>query len=173
MAVVTTSIVVSFDDSTGGDSIFSVEVDSREDGLNGGKTNFLPGDDVYLLMFKSSNVVVDAALTSKGSVNQTKATTKDIDEYAVFAAERESSLSYPVPSSYTFDWIGDSNLGGVHIANESKIVLNTQEIDLPEYYVGVGQIKYSSPALVYKLSGTLIPNLDSYQIALFFAGHTV
>lgn len=172
MAVVTTSIVVNFDNGGDDDAIFTVEVDDREDGLNGGKTNFLPGDDVYLLLFKTSNVQVDGVITSLGNAYTSGNTTKDIDQFDDFVNEREVSLSYPVSSGFSYDWLGN-DLGSINVLNESRMQLAQDKTTLGDPFVGVTKTTYTSNAMIYRLTNTLLQGYDEYQIVVYFYGQTV
>lgn len=50
---------------SGGEGYLSAEIDSRPFGLNGGKSQWFPGDTCYVLVYKSSNVrIVGTAVTS-------------------------------------------------------------------------------------------------------------
>ena len=47
--IVTASLTINFDAGKGSNQ-FLVEVDDRENGPNGGRSSFNPGDTVYLLL---------------------------------------------------------------------------------------------------------------------------
>ena len=47
---------------SGGDGHLSAEVDSRPYGLNGGRSQYFPGDDCYILVYRSNNVTIDTSV---------------------------------------------------------------------------------------------------------------
>ena len=171
MGVVTTSLVVSLGGDTAGESIYSVQVDSREDGLNGGTTNFNPGNDIYLLLSRSDNVTTLASVASKGSLEYKGTEKFEVEGFADFPNENEYSLTYPVPAgvNITTKWLGN-DLGGFTVQNQSKIVLSTDPTALSDPYVGIMKYSYTSVLDVYLLKNTLINNEAEYQILCYFAG---
>lgn len=181
MAIVTTSVVVSFDAAAEGEALFTAEVDGRpqdKDGLNGGKTSFVPGDDVWILLYKTDNVNVVFAEPSLGSLThfQNKDGVSDEEGFIEITGESkgdrfEHTFSKPVEDgTFNHQWIGN-NLGNFTIQNYgAKLVLSQQPPG--DYYVAVMKYDYKAPYLAYKLSGTNFA-LDNYQIVCFFAGEVV
>jgi hypothetical protein len=171
MGVVTTSLVVSLGGDTADNSIYSVEVDSREDGLNAGRTSFNPGDQIYLLLFKTDNVTTLDSIASKGNLTYKGTTKFEVEEYGEFPNEKEVSLSYPVPAGgiVTKKWLGN-DLGSTAILNQSILSLTTDDAALGNPYVGVMRYSYTSVADIYLLNNTLIPNQVEYNILCYFAG---
>lgn len=174
MATITTSVVVQFNvSSTDQNSIFTAEVDGRdegENGLNAGKTNFYPGDQVYLLLYKSSDVTVDEYLPSAGSlIKQSAQVTIPQTEYLTFADEMEATLSKPATSGWTTKWLGKS-LGAVKLNTiKTKVTLATKPSTT--HYAGILKVTYNTVAQVYLLKDTLITGEDEYEIMCFFIGH--
>ena len=170
MASVTTSITVSFEPAEGDeDAQLSAEVDSRDDGLNGGDTSFEPGDSVYILVFKSSNVILDFAIPSAGSLSSAGSTNYEVLDYLLFANETEQSLPKPTSGSVTTKWVG-SSLGGTTIVDGTLVKLSSPP---DEPYVGVLEVDYTATPLVYRLdSPAEINGKDTFEIAVFFGGHT-
>lgn len=169
--VVTTSIVVQF--STGSeDGVLTVEVDDRDaaqGGLNGGKTSFVPGDTVFLLLYKSSNVTLQAALASIGSLSAGQQVTISKTEDVTFAGETEASVRYPVlPGSLSYQWIGAS-LGAVSVISENKVRIPAPPAN--SYPVGIARVTYDTRATAYRLQHS-DPGLSEYGIVAFFAGAT-
>ena len=183
MATVTTSIVIEFD--TGDQDvnyIFTAEVDSREDGLNNGNTNFKPGDPVYFLLYRTSNTVVDGIIVTHGYVNPAGgATTRPLDEadYAQFISTDSVDLSYPVHSNFVGEWLGDwGDLGQVQLLDESRLKLvsipkESDGITPKEHYVGVLEYNYTTQFYPYVLQHTPIANKDKYQIIIYIYGHSI
>ena len=55
---------------SGGDGHLSAEIDSRPYGLNGGRTQYFPGDTCYVLVYKSANVTIKSThVTGAGGVS--------------------------------------------------------------------------------------------------------
>ena len=169
--VVTTSLVVSLGDDAEGTSIYTAEVDSRDDGLNGGRTNFNPGDSIYILLFKTDNVTTIHSVASKGSLTYQGTTDFEVEGFAEYPNENESSLTYPVPTGavVTKSWLGN-DLGHSTISNQSSILLSTDPTALGDPYVGILKYSYTAVADIYLLQDTLIPNEAEYSILCFFQG---
>lgn len=169
---VTASIVVQFDRGADSSAVMIVEIDDREiadGGTNGGKTTFLPGDDVNLLLYKNTTVVVDGWVPSLGSLNPVSYVPIAIQktEDIVFAGETEVNVRYPVLGNFSYQWVG-ANLGAITVVNENTV--RVPEPAAGTYAVGVARVSYTTYALVYKLSHS-DPGLVEYSIVAFFAGH--
>lgn len=168
---VTTSIVVQFTTTTGTSGVLVLEVDDRavtDGGLNGGKSSFLPGDDVYLLMYKGSNVTIDALLTSLGAIYTGVSVTVQKTEDITFAGETEASLKYPTNALTSYTWLGRNN-GNVTLVGD-----NTLKIPAPatgDYPVGICRVVYNTQGVVQKLVHS-DPGFSDYGIVVFVAGHT-
>lgn len=159
---VTTSIVVQFSQGTAGGSL-SAEVDSREDGLNGGKSSFLPGQTAYFLIFKSPDVVLDAVLSSAGVLNDVGEGLMDVEEWLTFSDASEVSTSKRVESGLSYQWYGN-NLGAVTVSGD-KLVAQTKG-------VGVLKVTYKAKYRAYGLSSpALINGKSEFQIAVLVKGH--
>jgi hypothetical protein len=172
-STVTASIVVQFTKSASSDAALVVEVDGRETadgGLNGGKTSFMPGDTVHLLLYKTSDVILDGYLTSLGSLFPVSLVpiiipvTEDIS----FAGETEAKVKYPIVSNFNYQWIGANNGPIVPV---SETTLTIPPAPAGSYPVGVARVAYNTQALVFRLSHS-DPGLAEYSIVAFFAGHT-
>ena len=169
---VTASIVVQFNKDAASDAVMLVEIDDREvaeGGTNGGKTSFMPGDDVNLLLYKNTSVVVDGWVASLGSLNAVSLVpivipkTEDI----AFSGEVEASLRYPMHGAFSYQWIG-VNLGTITVVGENKLTVPVQPAG--SYSVGVARVSYNTNALLFRLSHS-DPGLTDYSIVAFFAGH--
>lgn len=165
---ITASVLVDF---AGEDANFAafVELDDREFGLNGGKTNFIPSQDVYLLLFKPTGYSVIQTLTTSGVLELVQGSTRDVDEFVQFVNEDSQSVRYPIDSSFSYQWEGDSP--GVLSNTQFGLSLPTRGIDpntqkpIPEYRAAVARIIYSANCEVWKLSGT--PLAISQALLLF------
>jgi hypothetical protein len=65
---VTATLVIGFGQDAALNDGMVAEVDSREDGLNHGRSIFMPGDDVYILLYVSSNVTLKTPVVSHGTL---------------------------------------------------------------------------------------------------------
>lgn len=149
---VTTTVVVDFQSAAGADasSVLVGEVDSREEGFNGGRTSFGPGDRPYVLVFKTADVTLTGVLVSTGSIHAEGSGLYEVTEDLIFGASKSASLSKPAPSGLKeVKWLGN-NLGGITLANENEAsVLSDQP--------GVARVKYDSPFLTYRISNVTVP----------------
>lgn len=155
---VTTSLVVEFD-TKDGEGHLSLEIDSREDGLNKGDTTFYPGDSPGILMFRSSNVVIDKIVVSEGSLSSMGSAIIDTEEWLSFANEKSASPKYPVSSGAVTD------TGGI----QGDPVVSELAVTFPTPQIGVAFLKYSSLAQLFKLFGAP----GDKPVVVYVSGHTV
>ena len=167
--VITTSLVVSFGqpEEASTTNLFTVEVDDREDGPNQGKTSgWIPGDTVYLLLYKPEGARLLNWVASQGSLGRISDTTKPVEDFLQFQNEPEVTVRYPVPSTFSGSWMGN-NLGSVVRFNEATMKLTSSS--LPDPYAGVYKINYNSPAESWVLSNTYLPEEEDPIIVFFQA----
>lgn len=168
MGVVTTTVTIQF---TGTDGSLTAEVDSRSDGPNNGKTSFSPGDDVYLLVRKSSDVSV-VGYPSLGTVAKV-GDVSGIKEKQVltFPRTRTAELSQPPSGAVTLTWYG-ANLGAHTVKGKTLTLTGSYDHDNPP--VGVALAKYESAAESWKLSGlpSTVDGKTSYEVLVVLVGTT-
>ena len=156
---VTASIVIEFDQGDAGGTLV-LEVDSRADGLNGGNTSFAPGATPYLLLFRSSNVVIDKLAVSEGSL---VVVGSDVavpsDEWLTYANVVSANPKYPVSGGVITDSAG---LVGTPAISEGAVSFLTPQI-------GVARLEYTAYATAYKLAGAS----GDRPVVIYVAGHTV
>lgn len=146
--IVTASLTINFDAGKGSNQ-FLVEVDDRENGPNGGRSSFNPGDTVYLLLYASDNISQIRQFVTSGSLAQGGTVIVDKEEIISFAQEREASARYPVmPGSASYEWYGPSP--GVITVSGGKFIASTDAF-------AIGKAKYRSRATQYVLSGVSYP----------------
>ena len=172
MPEVTASIVVNF---TLGDSdgVLSVEFDSREDGYNGGSTTFLPGQVVYYLVDKSSNVTITNQVSSAGTLSFVAFSNESKEEFITFANAAEASVGYPISGNYSTKWIGRSPSGNlVKTDSQTFRIQNSDGTENPS--VAVLKLNYTVQHRVYKLSGlgSTLSGESSYQVMIVVFGET-
>jgi len=166
-----TTIQVSF--STPGADAYSnahlsAEIDSREGGLNAGKTSFAPGDDVYILVYKSSNVEISSVAVSAGSCSGQGSVNVSTTEDVIFADSVESSLGKPCAGGLTSQkWLGN-NLGAISLGSDQTT------LTIAAKGVGVAKVGFDSTALVYKLtSPTTLDGETDFTILVMVVGDVV
>jgi hypothetical protein len=170
---ITATLVVNFSTgAVGGDGLVA-EVDSRPDGLNGGKTSFVPGDDVYILVYKTTNVTLNTPVSSHGAViyqaGLSPVAIEKTDDLQ-FVDEITADLRYPIPlSGFTGAWLGN-NLGNVTARSETTVGI-TQPVDA--HFAGVYRVSWSPEALVYRLTNTALTGYTEYPIVVHFTGIAV
>lgn len=170
-STVTTSIVVQFTKGEA-DGVMIAEVDDREvsaGGLNGGRTSFLPGDTVRLLLYKGALVIIDHVEASLGALTVGSLVTIQKTEDISFAGETEASLRYPVTGSFAYQWLGKNN-GVVSVVGETG--LRIPEPAAGQHVVGIARVTYNTQARVYTLNHSDL-GLSEYGVMAYFVGHTV
>lgn len=146
--IVTASLTINFDAGKGS-SQFSVEVDDRETGPNAGRTSFVPGDTVYLLLFASDNVQNVRSFVTSGSLSRGSSVVVEKEEIITFAQEREATAKYPVvPGSVSYEWYGPA---------PSSIGYSGGKFVTPADTFAIGKVKYRTTATQYTLSGVAYP----------------
>lgn len=153
MPTVTTSLSINFQSPEAGSDggAFSAEIDSRPApvGLNKGRTSFIPGDTVYILLYPGSQVSNIQALRSAGSLVRGATIVVDVEEQVTLANAREFSLRYPVANTPVFTWYG-ATPGALTKVGDQKFSAANE-------VVVVGKVNYQAIAVVYILSGIVHP----------------
>lgn len=160
---VTTSIVVQFSSSTGSGQL-SAEIDSREDGLNKGKTSFVPGDPAAFLVFKSPDVILDAVQATGGSISPAgSGSFSVVDEWVQFMDTDTASPAKYISSGLTYEWFGN-NLGAVTFKGGNLVAESKG--------VGMLKISYIAEYEAYRLqSPSQMNGKTDFQIAALVKGH--
>ena len=152
-------------DGSGGSGLsgqLSAEVDTRPDGLNGGRSSFNPGETVYILVYKSDNVTVTDTICSAGSMAAQGSTVVTKTEELMFEDADTASLQVPAQSSLSSTvWYGRS-LGNLTLQSDKVTVRASSK------GVGVAKVTYGALALIYALSSpaTLNGETDFSILAL-------
>lgn len=173
LRVITASQIINFDDDSDEDrGILSLEVDSREDGLNAGKTSFQPGDSVGLLLYRSPNVrIVAGPILTAGSIAEEGIHITDHVGFLPYAGETSANMSHPICTP-ALEWLGQ-DLGPFEVRDCSRVLLT----DPPEWNPAlelfpVGILKYEGTAVAqgYRLTNTKLVTDPPYQIGVYFFG---
>ena len=163
-AAVTTTCQITFGAGDKNRAHLSAEVDSRPNGLNGGRTRFTGGEPVYTLVYKSKNVTIQQSAVSAGAVFPAENVLVDMDEFITFANKREASLSKPATGPLSVTWYGRS-LGGLSLQEDQTTVLASME------GVAVARVRYKAQARAWRLSTpTELNGEKEFNILFFVAG---
>lgn len=165
MALVTASVTIGFATADSGSAIFNAEVDSRDTGLNGGKTSFAPGEAVWILLYKSSYVTMGPPgggspyLTSSGTLTPGATNiTVDVEEDISVAYDTSFTTSKPITGPYTITSFSTST------PTFTKQGENT--FTCPNKAVFAGRINYKTTASSYKLSNVPLPYTSAVVVFL-------
>lgn len=149
-------------DGSGASGHLSAEIDTRPQGLNGGRSSFSPGETVYLLVYKSDNVSITDTICSAGSLSSQGSAVVTVTEELMFEDSDTATLGKPARSGITQSvWYGRS-LGGLTLQSDKVTVKASSK------GVGVAKVTYDALALVYALSSpaTLNGETDFSILAL-------
>jgi len=166
MANATIKIQFGSDSAGGADTHLSADIDARPDGLNAGKTSFAPGDDVYILVYKSDNVVITGTDCSAGSLSASGAAVVTLTQELFFEASKTASLNVPA-STAVLDgttWMG-------RILGTITLGADKTTCTVASAGVAVANVSYRTNALVYKLSTPAsINDSTDYSILVLITG---
>lgn len=158
--VIVATLNVSFDADANGDSqnsVLKLEIDDREDGLNGGDTRFSPGENAYYFMFKDSNVSLVAHQSTAGGITSSGIGDKTIDENISFSNSDTASLSYPPNGTVAMQWLGRCyQITGTTVSPNSALP-NQDRSDLKmaggKKVAGILNCKYTATGSLFLLGG--------------------
>ncbi|MEO1752006.1 hypothetical protein [Thiofaba sp. EF100] len=162
MAQATIRVQFGNPDGSGADGHLSAEIDTRPDGLNGGKSSFNPGETVYILVYKSDNVAITGTSCSAGSLSERGSTVVKVEDELMFEDDDTAQLSKPARSGLSQAvWYGRS-LGGLSLQPDKVTVKASSK------GVAVAKVTYDAQALVYALASpsTLNGETDFSILAL-------
>lgn len=144
----------------------SAEIDTRPDGLNGGRNAFSPGETVYILVYKSDNVSITDTICSAGSLSAQGSTIVDKADELMFEDADTATLPVPARSGLSSTtWYG-RNLGTLTLQSD-KVTARASSKG-----VGVAKVTYEALAAVYALTSpeTLNGVTDFSILALIKGG---
>lgn len=162
---VTASLVVQFGSDAVDDAILIAEVDNRdlsEGGLNNGRTQFLPGDSVFYLVYKHKLSTTEHR-SSAGSISASGVGQRQVEEVITFFDTPDAAVRYPIYTLDSVEWLGN-NLGAISAPGGQSIRAATAG-------VGVAIVKYTTKYDVFRLnSPAQINGRDSFDIAILVVG---
>lgn len=144
----------------------SAEIDTRPDGLNGGRNAFSPGETVYILVYKSDNVSITDTICSAGSMSADGTTVVSKTEELMFEDADTATLQLPARSALSSTtWYGRS-LGTLTLQSD-KVTARASSKG-----VGVAKVTYEALAQIYALTSpaTLNGVTDFSILALIKGG---
>jgi hypothetical protein len=141
---------------------FTLELDSREEGLNAGKNTFYPGDQPYLLLYKSPNVTPSTFTTSAGTLTAVGAVSWDETEQLTFENKNEVQLSKVADYLVSYKWYGN-DLGTPELKEDFKTIL------VPTTGIGVLKTVYHVTAYAYQLTSPSSLGGDEFFSILTYA----
>jgi hypothetical protein len=156
------TIRVQFGNPNGVDAHLSAEIDTRPDGLNGGRSSFSPGETAYILVYKTDNVTITDTICSAGSLSAYGSAVVTVTEELTFEDSDTANLSKPARAGLSQSvWYGRS-LGGLTLQPDKVTVKASSK------GVAVVKVTYDALALVYALSSpsTLNGETDFSILAL-------
>lgn len=140
-------------------SSFQAEVDGREDGLNGGVSQFAPGATIAILVYKGSSVTGVTGVASAGTLSQASTISIVKTETITMAYSETFNTQFPITGSAVITWYGSTS-PTVTKTSETQYTATTKQI-------AVGTITYTTTAQVWNLSG--VPPTFPAAVAIFFA----
>lgn len=164
------TIRVQFGNAEGGDASahLSAEIDTRPDGLNGGRSTFNPGETVYLLIYSSDNVRITDTVCSAGSLSAHSRTTVSVEQELLFEDSDSASLNKPARASLqAVTWYGRA-LGELTLHSDKSTVRAALR------GVGVAKVRYEASAQVYALHSPASLNGETdFSILAIIKGQAV
>ena len=164
---VNTSFQISF--GTGVDASrghLSAEIDDRPEGLNEGKTRFVPGDTAHFLVYKSANVAYDNPIPSAGSITGGGTVVVEKEEDIAFADTDTATLRIPANSIVSVIWLG-SSLGALALADPQTLKASAKG-------VAVARVRFTATANAHALqSPASVAGLTDYSILVFILGRLI
>lgn len=140
----------------------SAEVDTRPEGLNGGRSSFSPGETAYILVYKSDNVSITDTICSAGSLTAQGSAVVPVAEELMFEDSEIATLGKPARSGLSQSvWYGRS-LGTLTLQSD-KVTIRAASKG-----VAVAKVTYDALAVVYALTSpaTLNGETDFSILAL-------
>ena len=153
------------------DGILKAEVDGRtpEDGGKNLTTSFVPGDNVWCLVYTGPGVTVIDSITSFGNFPCSGSGGSEVvkqEEIMTFQAPDglTQTLSYPA-SSINLKWLGNTMSYTFDADTCTITAKSTKSRD-----IAVAKVTYTSHAMAVQLTGTKIVGEFEYEIAVLLIG---
>lgn len=142
----------------------SAQIDSRPDGLNGGKTSFVPGETAYFLVFSSDNVTVDTPIATAGTISSAAVGAVEQSVDLTFADTNTATLPMPATSITGTTWMGNS-LGSLTLGSDGVTVTAGAS------GIAVARVTFDTTPEAYALaSPSTVAGLTDFSILVFISG---
>jgi len=163
-STVTTTITIQFGESGSDAGYLSAEIDSREKGLNSGKTSFLPEDTAWFLVFAGPGVTYDPPILSDGQLLSGQSLSIPQEELLTFANSREAKLAKPVSGTVSLRWLG-RDLGRTTLGADGMTLTSERT------GVAVAKVSYASQARAFGVKPPKLPkDVFDYSIVAVIVG---
>jgi hypothetical protein len=151
MSVVTATVVVNFtDNASAGGGILTAEIDGRPAGFNGGKSSFVAGDSPVILIYRTTNVVINSVIPSTGVMSPHGSGTSLETQDLQFATDVSATLDKPITGSLvSTKWLG-RDLGTLSLTGEAGV----RATGTPP---GIARVTYNATYQAYRLSNVVSP----------------
>ncbi|MDD2815461.1 MAG: hypothetical protein PHP00_06935 [Thiotrichaceae bacterium] len=143
----------------------SIELDSRKDGFNGGKTEFRGGDTIYFLLHVPPGAVIEEIITNEGDAKEYGGIQLDTADILVFDYPDETSqrLSRAPSGSVGMAWVGKGL--PVSPSHNNGVVTLPTSIGASKRAIGMLNCKYTEQVKVVKLTTpATVDNNPNYSI---------
>ncbi len=159
MSEVVASLLVKFGSDAGSDALVILELDGD---MNGEKTSFAPGDEIFFRLHHDSSVQLDKIAATHGQITGQGTGPRSIEQYLLFGESDDTHDLSNIPlGSLSELWLGNQATG--LRKSGSRTVSITGGV-LP----ALGRITYSASFSLFRL---LAPDVDlatdeSYQLVI-------
>ncbi|MBF0339374.1 MAG: hypothetical protein HQL95_00245 [Magnetococcales bacterium] len=148
-----------------GSGFLSVEVDSRPDGMNHGRTTFFAGDTAHLLVHAGDDIALADPLVSAGVILPGGWQVITVTQDLVFSGTATATLEKPAIGIDAVTWLGN-DLGDFTLESDNRTV------SVPNAGVAIARVTYRSMARSWNLSSPTVAGLDEYPVQVHLTGTT-
>lgn len=166
---ITTNLVIRFqttDSSAAENAVLSAELDTRDDGLNEGRSQFLYGDTPAYLIYRTDNVTYTQESTA-GSVQYIETGSIEVIETISFVGETEARLSKPPLGGVAFTLVAGRDV------DVSTLTVVGTRVTNPVEALAVVKAQYMTRYEAYRLIGVtdpMVPDLEDYEVIIYILG---
>lgn len=152
---------------SGAFSQLQMQLDTRPDGLNAGKTSFAAGDVVGVLVFAPDGAVLDELQTSSGTVHREADQVFEHTDDVHFSATDSAVLTYPAKTIKQVTWLGN-DLGAVGVDSDRKT------LRISSAGVGVCRVAYVVKATAFNVvTSSELNGVSDYPVQLHIEANAI
>lgn len=166
--IVSATLTVSFRDSESTEQqggILVLEIDDRPDGLNGGNTQFQPGDTAYFLRYTGALVDIIAQRTNVGTISAAGSGTRTINDVIALNNTRETTLRYQFESDFSADWVGQ-RYDARGLPKAISFTRDGDVIRFSEPVYGALELSYTTRFTAWKLANVPLDQASAFIFAI-------